>query len=622
MRSSRPGRKAGVAALVGFSLIAAACGGNDDGGAGDGGTATAPPTEAAEPQPDDTGDDTAETAAADTADTGDETADTADTTDTGSGDETVDTGTGADDEGSGDLPVSDEGEPQQGGTLRYGLEADVDGINPTSSALSAPGLMMAQAVFDNLTARTVDNEYVPYLAESVEPNDDFTQWTVTLRPDILFHDGTPLNAEAVVKNFETQRNDPLVGLAVQPFYPAEGATEIIDDLTVQFNLLEANRYFPGALSSQLGFIASPAWIDAALEDPTLNQQPVGTGPFKFDSRSEDSITTFVRNDDWWGGDVYLDAIEFVPVTDPASRNDLFFGGDLNALQGSDPESVETLLNEEGVQNVFDESGEETFVMINSEAPPFNDIRAREALALATPLENYRNLIGLGTASPANQMFTPESPYYNPDVVQQGDDVAAAQPLVDEYCAELGTEENPVLGGPTCTDGKINMEFQFTGPSVINTRAADIFSEGWGELFNVTFQEVAQDDGIQQAALGQYNAVYWRQFGAEDPSLDNVWLLCRTIGGISLNWPRFCDEERDALLLEGQVMEAGPEREALYGELSQKLNDDFLYIFLVHTPWDNAFSDDVRGVCSRTSPEGEPLICSTNGRTWFSSVWLA
>ncbi|MGA9279039.1 ABC transporter substrate-binding protein, partial [Ilumatobacter sp.] len=325
---------------------------------------------------------------------------------------------------------------------------------------------------------------------------------------------------------------------------------------------------------------------------------------------------------WWGGDVYLDSIEFVPVTDPASRNDLFFGGDLNAIQGSDPESVEALLAEPGVQSVFDESGEETFDMINSSVPPFDDIRAREALALATPLENYRTLIGLGTARPADQMFTPENQYYNPDVVQQGDDAAAAQALVDEYCAEKGTEENPVLGVPACTDGKINMEFQFTGPSVINTRAADLFAEGWGSVFNVTFDELAQDDHIQQAALGQYNVVYWRQFGAQDPSLDNVWLMCRNIGGISLNWPKFCDEERDALLLEAQVTENGPERVAMYQELSQKINDDYLYVFLVHTPWDNAFSEDVRGVCSRTSPDGDLLECSSNGRTWFSSTWLA
>ena len=85
-------------------------------------------------------------------------------------------------------------------------------------------------------------------------------------------------------------------LAVKPFYPETGATDRIDDYTAQFNLLEPNAYFPGALTGQLGYVSSPTWIAAALADPTLNQKPVGTGPFVFDSRSPDSVTRFVRND--------------------------------------------------------------------------------------------------------------------------------------------------------------------------------------------------------------------------------------------------------------------------------------------------------------------------------------
>src|SRR5262245_31001446 len=118
---------------------------------------------------------------------------------------------------------SGEGEPVPGGTLRYGLEADVDGLNPTQSALSAPGLLMGNAVFDTLAAITPEGRAVPYLAESFTPSADFKQWQVKLRPDITFHDGTPLNADAVIKNFEAQRNHPLVGLAVKPFFPETDA---------------------------------------------------------------------------------------------------------------------------------------------------------------------------------------------------------------------------------------------------------------------------------------------------------------------------------------------------------------------------------------------------------------
>ena len=101
--------------------------------------------------------------------------------------------------------VGEETGPIPGGTLRFALEADVDGLNPTTSSLSAPGRMMALAVFDTLTTLDVDGNIVPYLAESVEPIDgDLTRWSVVVREGITFHDGTPLTAQAVQANFDAQ----------------------------------------------------------------------------------------------------------------------------------------------------------------------------------------------------------------------------------------------------------------------------------------------------------------------------------------------------------------------------------------------------------------------------------
>jgi len=589
--------KYGAAALVSFALLAAACGGGSDGdgNGGAGNTDAAPGTDAPA------------------------------ATDGGDGDDTASTDAPVATDGEiVEEVVEDDSDPVQGGTLRYGLEADVDGINPVTSALSAPGLMMANAVFDNLTAYDTDGNAVPYLAESFDPVDgDFSVWQLKLREGIMFHDGTPLNAEAVQVNFETQRNDPLVGLAVRPFFPEEGATEVIDELTLQYNMLEPNALFRSLFVGQLGYVASPAWIAAALEDPALNQQPVGTGPFVFDSRSADSITRFVRNDDWWGDNIYLDAVEFVPVTDPDTRNDLFFNGDIDALQTTNPASVGDLQDDETVQNVIDETANETFIMINSAAAPFDDIRARQALALATPRQNYIDLIGLGIARGADQMFIPESVFYNPDITQEADMPDEAAALVAEYCAEKGAEENPVLGGSTCTDGKINMEYQFPGPSVANTRAAEILDEGWSSSFNVTFDELAQDDHIQQTALGQYNTNIWRQLGSVDPSTDRHWIMCRTIGGISLNWPRYCDEGRDQLVLEAQATDDQDARIPLYQQISQNLNDVYTYVFLTHTIWDNAFAENIRGICDRTVPGTETVLrCAVQGRTWFDPVWIA
>ena len=165
------------------------------------------------------------------------------------------------------------------------------------------------------------------------------------------------------------------------------------------------------------------------------------------------------------------------------------------------------------------------------------------------------------------------------------------------------------------------EVQFSGPSVVQTRIAELLAEGWSPAFNVTFNELAQDEHILQTAFAQYNVNTWRQFGADDPAADNVWLLCRTIAGISLNWPRSCDEARDDLLLQAQATDDQVVRADLYQQATQLIADQYLYVYFNHTLWNLAFADYVRGVCDRTSPEGEALKCQTNGRTWFDSTWI-
>jgi ABC-type transport system substrate-binding protein len=535
----------------------------------------------------------------------------------------VETGAPTSDAPTTDVPAEET--PVAGGTLRVGLEADVDGLNPTASALAVAGLTMASAVFDPLFTFDVDGNAVPYLAESIEPSADFMVWTLKLRSGVVFHDGTPLTTDAVIKQFEITRNDPLVGLAVKPYYPDTDAVVKIDDLTMEFHPKEASQYFPTALTAQLGYIASPTWLDALADDPTLEQQPVGTGPFQFDSRTEDSVTKFVRNENWWGTDIigptYLDAIEFYPVTDPDTRTEMIQNDELDILHTTDTNQFQTYRDDPTLTTSIDDNGEEYFLMINTSKAPFDDVRVRKALALATDRQGYYDLFNTGEGRMADQMFTPDSPYYNADVKQEGNDPEGAAALVAEYCGEKGDLLDEKQE-PLCTDGKVNMEYQWSGPSVLATRIADFYNENWKASFNVTFDEKSQADNIQEAALGIYNVVGWRQFGAENPGDDRVWLECRNIGGISLNWPRYCDDARDSLIKEIANPASPDERVGLIQELVQNIHDSYAYVFMTHSSWAIVSTDKVHGNCDRKSPEGNSLVCSINGRMFFQSTWLS
>ena len=93
-------------------------------------------------------------------------------------------------------------------------------------------------------------------------------------------------------------------------------------------------------------------------------------------------------------------------------------------------------------------------MLNAGRAPFDDIRARQAITFATPRKAFHEIVDGDVAPPADTMFHPDLVWHNPDVVQEGDMPDRVGPLVAAYCAEYPDN---------CTDGKINMEFQHTGP---------------------------------------------------------------------------------------------------------------------------------------------------------------
>ena len=267
------------------------------------------------------------------------------------------------------LPPETVPEPVKGGTLRYGLEADVDGLNPTTSALSSPGLMMAE--------RGVRHAHRHHRRQSGRAVPGAVGRAGHRRLQVLDGEAAARTSRSTTARRSTPtRSSPTSrrsattrwsGWRCKPFFPEteRGPEDRRHDRAVQPARLQ--RLLPG----DTGHRSSAWWrrrrgSPPRPADPTLNQQPVGTGPFKFDSRSQDSVTRFVRNDDWWNGEVYLDAVEFYPVPDTATRVDLMLGGELEALQTTDPDAIITL-QDEGIPNVYDDSAAEQFAMINTAA---------------------------------------------------------------------------------------------------------------------------------------------------------------------------------------------------------------------------------------------------------------
>jgi peptide/nickel transport system substrate-binding protein len=374
--------------------------------------------------------------------------------------------------------------------------------------------------------------------------------------------------------------------------------------------------FPGIFTTQLGMIPSLEYMQAAEADGSLNQAPVGTGPFMIDSRVQDSMTRFVRNPDYWQGDVYLDAVEFYIYTDGEIGAAALGVGDIDAMGTSNVDAILAIRDLEGDGYVLyeDDRGDEIFSMANASHPPFDDIRARKALTYAFPRDDYLEFIGAGILRPADQAFTPESIYYHPDVKQEHDTPDLATPLVAEYCADV-----PDM----CTDGRINAEYQYSGPSVIQDRTYDLLTDAWSDHFNFTKDLLLQDDHITHAILGMWDFITWRQFGSLNPDGHILWTSCEAIGALSLNWPRYCDPAGiDEPMFAAR---ASTDREAnldLWRTWTESIHDSYTYLFQAHAMWTHGYAPRVKNVCGYTFPDGSAPLCHINGgNPGWHHMWI-
>ena len=489
-------------------------------------------------------------------------------------------------------------------------------MNPAANNLAASAYIMAYPMFDPLAYYDAEGNWVPYLAESFTKIGDGTVWQMRLREGVRFHDGTDMTADDVIATVSAQLADPVISLVYRNIIEPDQFITKIDDLTVEMRLDRPSARFPQAFTSQLGMVLPSEWLELAREDPTLNQDPVGQGPFMISSRVQDVATVLVRNPDYWAANrvnVYVDRIEIYPITDMVIAAERLVAGDLDVVITGNAEATLIMREAQGIRTIEDVRSSEGFAVINSERPPFDDIRARQALTFASDRDRYLELIRQGTSPPADTIFHPDSIWHNPDVEQETNMPDRAGPLVESYCADYPDN---------CSGGRINMELSFGGPSVENVRIAELQTDAWEEFFNVTLVEVLQDKLINQVVLGNYNVVNWRQFGNIDPDNEMLWLECDSVGFISLNFPRYCDAERDELMMESRGTDDFQRRVEIWQRVQEMIRDTYTYIFYYHTNWVIGTRDGVHSVCGHTSPDGTELWCNNQGRVLLQGAWLS
>ncbi|RIK58857.1 MAG: hypothetical protein DCC57_00045 [Chloroflexi bacterium] len=295
--------------------------------------------------------------------------------------------------------------PKAGGTLTLSLGDDFVTFHPYYDVTNA----QIKPVFFEAPIRISDaGDFEPWLAESWEEGEDGLSVTLHLRQGIKFHNGRELTADDVVWSVDYARNTEIGHHLSDRFQTCTGA-EKIDDYTVKINYSEHT-------ASQLDGIAR-LYIFPQEAAETIDTVPVGTGPFKFIEWIPGDSMTAERFEDYWReGLPYLDKIVVKPIPDEQARLVNLKSGSIDALVGVPLSEKAGLAQEEGMVVGEAPAGFTFYAFImNVNAPPFDNVKVRQAFQYAINREEISETAFHGQATPLLVPYPKTSWAYAPDL---------------------------------------------------------------------------------------------------------------------------------------------------------------------------------------------------------------
>ena len=256
-------------------------------------------------------------------------------------------------------------------------------------------------VFDNMVTRDDDGEIIPQVATSWEYLSD-TEVAFTIRDDITFHDGTPLTAEDVAFSVNRIINPDFGSPQLGQFNKITGA-EATDDTTV---VITTDGPYPVLLAQLVKLSIVPMHHVEEVGDEQFNLEPMGSGPYAFDSWQRGVQVTLVRNDDYWGDMGPFERAEFRAVPDAATRVANLQAGESDLVVSLNQDLATQIEGDPAVKPLIVNTERVAFLRLNTQIPPTDDPRVREAIAHAIDKEGLTvGLLG-GYPEPVDIMPQP------------------------------------------------------------------------------------------------------------------------------------------------------------------------------------------------------------------------
>ncbi len=307
-------------------------------------------------------------------------------------------------------------------------------------------------IYDSLYDLDENYEYAPRAAASYEVSDDACTYTFHLNEGITFTDGAPLNAEAVVANYEAAINPENNWRRRRTFIETiDENTEntrvdsctAVDELTVQFHLPEPYAPFMNSMT-QFYLISPTALADSSWD---YSKQSAGSGPYILEEYAQGDHVSIVRNEDYWGEAPSIDRIDFRVVPEAGSRIAALQTGEATAIYPMPTDQVATVRSAGDINMISIPSTTMRYVTLNTNYEPLSDVRVRQALNYAFNQDEYVNVMYSGAATPATSCLPELVPGYKAQTPYDTD-IDKAKSLLEEAGYADGFEVSIICDNST------------------------------------------------------------------------------------------------------------------------------------------------------------------------------
>ena len=460
--------------------------------------------------------------------------------------------------------------------LRVAFSEDADALDPALSRAYVGRVAMLN-MCDSLFTYNDKLELIPRLATGYEWT-DATTLVVKLRPNVRFHDNTPVDAAAVKYNMERQAT--LSGSARKGDVGSLDHTEVIDPLTVKFVLKTPDVVFLSQLGVRAGTLVSPKAAEAAGKDFPLH--PVCAGPYKFVERVAQDHITIERVPDYWdAANYHFSKVTFLPIPDSSVRLANLKAGAVDINMNVPPIDAESVrANPKLAMQVFDGLGYNGITVNQGRGAPGQtpfgtDARVRKAFELAIDREALVQAVFAGAHAPVAQPVPPTSPFYAPSVTVPKRDVARARALLAEAGVKTPLTVNLIV---------INAPEQVQIGEVLQSMTAEA-----GFDLKLTAMEFAAS--LDRSFTGNYTSYLIGWTGRPDADGNVRDLL---YSGSQQNAAAYSNKTFDGLLDQERAVTDVAARRALFAKAFAQLHEDQPIIYLYAPRWLFGLSSRIKG----------------------------